>query len=170
MKKHVDSSSIGECYPPKIRLDISSLHTHSGPQPPLMHDMPIRGISNITNFLLRANYNHIQPDTANQKNMDCNPCNHGELLRQLSTCAHKWKEIGSYLGFLPGELDKIQAAPINIPEAPMSWLSNMLAEWLEWAPGDVRGCATLNSLKVALRAAGFGKTAKKLTLPASRLP
>ena len=41
----------------------------------------------------------------------------------------------------------------------------MLAEWLQWAPGDCRGnasFATLEGLKTALREAGLGATAYDL--------
>ena len=41
----------------------------------------------------------------------------------------------------------------------------MLAQWLEWAPGDSRGStsfATLEDLKAALYQAGLGATAHNL--------
>ena len=82
------------------------------------------------------------------------------LLRQLSVHALKWKEIGTYLGFRPGELDNICGHSLLI--SPTDWLQKMLAEWLQWAPGDSRGSkdyATLEDLKRALSQAGLGVTA-----------
>ena len=70
-----------------------------------------------------------------------------------------------YLGFLPFELDVIQAGPFLLATAPRSWLSTMLAQWLQWAPGDSRGStnfATLENLKHALYQAGLGVTADNL--------
>ena len=87
---------------------------------------------------------------------------HPRLLEKLSTHSAKWKEIGSYLGFLPSELEDIQARPLLLATAPKSFLHAMLAEWLQWAPGDIRestGFATLESLKEALNKAGLGETA-----------
>ena len=51
--------------------------------------------------------------------------------------------------------------------APQSWLSAMLAEWLEWAPGDKRGSdqyATLKALKEAVSKTTLGTTAESLTI------
>ena len=85
------------------------------------------------------------------------------LLSQLSQHATKWEDIGTHLGFLPGELSNIKARPdLFIQGAPRSWLSAMLAEWLQWAPGDGRGSssfATLEALKTALNQAGLGAAA-----------
>ena len=58
-----------------------------------------------------------------------------------------------------------QAWAANI--ALKGWLSEMIAEWLEWAPGDNRGSeyyATLKSLKSAVGKAGLGRTSQELTL------
>ncbi len=88
--------------------------------------------------------------------------NHSRLLENLSTHSAKWKEIGSYLGFLPSELEDIQVRPLLLATAPKSFLHEMLAEWLQWAPGDSRGSsdfATLENLGEALNKAGLGDTA-----------
>ena len=81
------------------------------------------------------------------------------LLEQLQIHSAKWREIGSYLGFRPSELDEIQARLLLLNGAPTSWLSAVLADWLQWAPGDSRGStsfATLEDLKAALNQAGLG--------------
>ena len=90
---------------------------------------------------------------------------HSVLLSQLTKHASAWSVIGTYLGFHPGEIANIEARPNLIQGAPVTWLSAMLAEWLQWAPGDSRGStsfATLEVLKTALDQAGLGATAHNL--------
>ena len=87
------------------------------------------------------------------------------LCHQLMKHSTKWKEIGTYLGFKFGELNNIQSHPFLLMTAPNSWMSEMLAQWLQWAPGDGRGSsefATLKNLKSALRNAGLGVIAEEL--------
>ena len=89
------------------------------------------------------------------------------LLHQFKTHAAKWREIGIHLGFLPGELDNIEARPNLSQGAPVSWFGAILESWLQWAPGDNRGStnfATLEDLKDALSEAGLGASAHDLTL------
>ena len=90
---------------------------------------------------------------------------HAVLLKQLTKHSADWKMIGLYLGFTSGELKDIEARPFLQPGAPTSWLSAMLAQWLQWAPGDSRGStsfATLKALKTALSEAYLGATAHDL--------
>ena len=90
------------------------------------------------------------------------------LIQQLSSCAAKWREIGTNLKFQPKQLDIIEAKPLSLTTAPKSWLSALIAEWLEWAPGDSRGStsyANLEDLKSAVSKAGFGVVAEELSLP-----
>ena len=90
---------------------------------------------------------------------------HAVLLKQLIKHSADWKMIGSYLGFSQGELSNIETRPNLIQGAPESWLSAMLAQWLQWAPGDRRGStsfATLKDLKAALNHAFLGATAHDL--------
>ena len=97
----------------------------------------------------------------------CDSMNHAILLTQLNIHAAKWRDIGTHLGFLQGEMDNIQSSPMNLTGAPQSYLSTMLATWLEWAPGDARGStqyATLEALKRAVSEAGLGSTADSLNL------
>ena len=88
--------------------------------------------------------------------------NHSKLYQELVKHSHMWKDIGTHLGFLPSELDNIQARPALWNTAPKSWLREMLAEWLKWAPGDERGStniATVEELRNALDKAGLASTA-----------
>ena len=89
------------------------------------------------------------------------------LMRQLKKHASKWREIGTHLDFLPGELSNIEARPSLNQGAPTSWLGAMLEEWIQWAPNDSRGStnfANLKDLKYALNEAGLGATAHDLKL------
>ena len=85
-----------------------------------------------------------------------------KLLCKLNNHASKWKDIGTHLGFLQGELDNIEGKPSLHSSGPKAWLREMLREWLEWAPGDSRGsssCASIESLKCALDKSGLAQTA-----------
>jgi hypothetical protein len=89
------------------------------------------------------------------------------LLRQLKLDVDKWREIGIHLGFLTKELAGIEARPMLLHSAPLSWFVAMLEDWLQWAPGDSRGStsfATLEDLVDALRQAGLGARACDLKL------
>ena len=90
---------------------------------------------------------------------------HSVLLKQLTKHASVWREIGTYLGLTQGELSNIQANQSLAVNSPVSWLSAMLFQWLQWAPGDGRGSksfATLEGLKTALNQAMLGRTAYDL--------
>ena len=87
------------------------------------------------------------------------------VLEKLRPHSSKWRDIGVGLGFTPSELDTIEAAPRHHPTAPKSFLSAMLSDWLEWAPGDARGSmayANRDSLINAVDKAGLGRTAQEL--------
>ena len=92
--------------------------------------------------------------------------NHSILYESLAKYSAKWHEIGTYLRFLPSELEEIKARPGLYGTAPKSWLSAILADWLQWAPGDQRGsteCATLEGLSDALNKAGLSEAAQSIT-------
>ena len=87
------------------------------------------------------------------------------MYNQLKDHAAKWREIGTHLGFRQPKLDKIQEKPALFMGAPDSWLSELLKQWLQWAPGDERSsteCSTLEKLKSAVSKAGLGVTAAGL--------
>ena len=91
--------------------------------------------------------------------------NHAKLFQILTNHSTQWKEIGTHLGFLPSELDDIQARPLLLCNAPKSWLSKMLEEWLQWTLGDRRGStsiATVEALRDALNQAGCAVTAQSI--------
>jgi GTPase SAR1 family protein len=89
------------------------------------------------------------------------------LMEQLSNYATKWREIGTYLKFKQEELDIIQDKPYLQSSAPTSWLSALITNWMQWAPGDSRGStnyANLGDLKSAVSKAGLGVVADELSL------
>ena len=103
--------------------------------------------------------------TASRQHTRLDRNHHASLLQQLTEDASNWREIGTHLGFRSGELDNIQSSPLLLSNAPTSWLSAMLSQWLQWAPGDSRGSnsfAILKDLKTALNQAGLGATAHDL--------
>jgi hypothetical protein len=83
----------------------------------------------------------------------------GGLLSQLSQHATKWRDIGTHLGFLPGDLSNIEATPNLWQGGPVSWLSAMLAQWLQRT-----SFATLEDLKTALGKAGLAAAAHDLKI------
>ena len=88
------------------------------------------------------------------------------MYAKLTEYSDKWREIGTYLGFRPTELDNIHARPFLMHTAPNSWFNTMLAEWLQWAPGDRResiNYATLEGLRDALNKAGLSEAAYWIT-------
>ena len=88
------------------------------------------------------------------------------LLDQLNVHASKWRMIGTNLGFRTAELDGIQSKPTLIPEAPASYLNEVLTQWLQWAPDPAskRNFATLEALQSAVRRAGLARVAATLKI------
>ena len=94
-------------------------------------------------------------------------CHIPSIIRQLSNCAAKWREIGTFLEFHQDELDIIQANSMLQSGSPHTWLSTLISKWIEWAPGDSRGStkyANLQDLKSAISKAGYGVIAEQLSL------
>ena len=90
---------------------------------------------------------------------------HSQLYQELAKHSPMWRDIGTYLGFHQSELEEIQARPLLLNTAPKSWLSAMLAEWLQWEPGDERGstkAATIEELRGALDKAGLAAAAQSI--------
>ena len=93
------------------------------------------------------------------------------LIKQLKKHASKWREIGVHLGFLPGELFKIETHQAFIQGAPLSYLGALPEELILWAPEDSRGStdfATIEFLKTALNEAGLGAATHNLSIEQSK--
>ena len=109
----------------------------------------------------------LDPSLGSEKQANISTRHLPALMKKLKQHAAKWREIGTYLGFLPGELANIEARPYLSQSAPTSWLGAMLEEWIQWAPGDNRGStsfANLQDLKAALTDAGLGATAHEFKI------
>ena len=66
---------------------------------------------------------------------------------------------------MPDELSVIEASPALLASAPGSYLDAMLAEWQQWAPGDVRGTIVMPLCmpsRTAVNEVGLGLTAQEL--------
>ena len=94
---------------------------------------------------------------------------HSWIYKKLAPRAAKWRDIGRELGFKQEEMDNIQSNPMLLTQSPpQSWLSEMLSQWLQWAPGDGRGStgfATRESLHAALLKANLGQLAQQFIRP-----
>ena len=89
------------------------------------------------------------------------------IYSKLKQYAVRWRDIGSALGFLQGELNNIEAKPLLIQSAPQSWFREMLTQWLQWAPKDGRGSsgfATRDSLHAALLKVNLGQLAQQFKI------
>lgn len=87
------------------------------------------------------------------------------LIKALAPYCVKWKQIGLSLGFTFNELEIIQRKPLLLNDAPSSWLTDMLNQWLQWTPETEHGqYATVESLKKALVShdVGLGAVAEQL--------
>ena len=90
-------------------------------------------------------------------------------MRIHGTYKHRWRELGSKLGFSQQELDEIEEEEAKIPspfkEVIEDKLKKLLTNWLQWFPRDSRGTtcfATYTQLKKALIDAGLGDVARDL--------
>ena len=90
----------------------------------------------------------------------------GNILTKMEReYASKWREIGAALGFSQGEMDNIEAIPLLLQSAPVSWLREMLTRWLHWVPGDERGSTdypTREALRTAILKANLDQLAEIL--------
>jgi hypothetical protein len=89
---------------------------------------------------------------------------YSSIYTMLAPYATNWRDIGTELGFIEGEMDNIECRPKLLVQAPQSFLGEMLSRWLQWAPGDWRGStgfATRESLRAALLRANLGQLAQQ---------
>lgn len=88
--------------------------------------------------------------------------NHNWIFSNIQASANGWKTLGRELGFKNPELEFIGIGSAS--QGPMGCLSEMLRQWLQWAPGDGRDSesfATKELLVAALLRANMGTTAAK---------
>ena len=76
-----------------------------------------------------------------------------DIISILKNAAAKWKQIGLKLGFLSSELNIIEHKSMLLPEGDTAFFSEMLTQWLNWAPPN-HPWPTLEALSSALQNAG----------------
>ena len=87
-----------------------------------------------------------------------------KLLTLLRTYSSKWCNIGLSLGFLPSELDTISSMSKLFVGAPVSYLQEILCQWIQWPTANHPTRPTLETLCVALQSSlvGLGCLADKV--------
>ena len=86
------------------------------------------------------------------------------LLNLLHDFSHKWFDIGISLGFFPSELNLIRTMPSLFMKAPVSYLTKLLSQWVQWPTAKHPTKANLKTLCVTLRSSivGLGNLADKV--------
>ena len=79
------------------------------------------------------------------------------LLNLMHDFSDKWYDIGLGLGFVPAELNQIRSKPSLFMEAPVSFLTQLLSQWIQWPtvrhhlkPTVRLLCETLHSSRIGL--------------------
>jgi hypothetical protein len=86
------------------------------------------------------------------------------LMRLLQTYSYKWNPIGLNLGFTQHELNTIFGMPKLLLGAPVSYLQELLSQWIQWPTTDHPSHPTVRALCTALRSSlvGLGGLAKEV--------
>ena len=84
------------------------------------------------------------------------------LMRLLQSYSSKWNPIGLNLGFTSHELDTISSMSRLFNMAPVSYLQELLSQWVQWPTTEHPNNPTLEALCSALQSplAGLGSLAK----------
>ena len=86
------------------------------------------------------------------------------LINLICNHSGKWQDIGMALGFTHSELDIINNQPLLLARAPVSYLMQLLSQWVQWPTADHPTNPTLRILCIALRSTlvGLGSLAEKV--------
>ena len=85
------------------------------------------------------------------------------LMRLLQSYSYEWNPIGLSLGFTPHELCTISCMVTLLMGAPVSYLQELLSQWVQWPTTEYPNIPTLEALCVALSPlVGLGSLAKDL--------
>ena len=85
-----------------------------------------------------------------------------QLVRKTEKAAPKWKEIGRALGFRERELDCIPYRTTSHASPHVEYYSELLSQWLDWAPPEPHYFPTLDRMVSALRVVGKERLAYDL--------
>ena len=86
------------------------------------------------------------------------------LMRLLWSYSYKWNPIGLSLGFTQHELNTIFGMFKLLVGAPVSYLQELLSQWVQWPTADHPSHPTLGALCTALRSSlvGLGSLAEEV--------
>ena len=86
------------------------------------------------------------------------------LMRLLQSYSYKWNPIGLSLGFTPHELYNISCMVTLLTGAPVSYLQELLSQWVQWPTEEHQNNPTLGALCTALRSSlvGLGSLAEEV--------
>ena len=86
------------------------------------------------------------------------------LMRLLWSYSDKWERIGLCLGFIQRELNIISGMPKLLVGAPVSYLQELLSQWVQWPTADHPSHPTLGALCTALCSSlvGLGALAEEV--------
>ena len=86
------------------------------------------------------------------------------LMRLLQSYSYKWNPIGLSLGFTAHELSNISCMVTLLTGAPVSYLQELLSQWVQWPTEGHQNNPTLGALCTALRSSlvGLGSLAEEL--------
>ena len=94
-----------------------------------------------------------------------------DIIELLVEFSHKWRCIGTALRFTPQDLDKIQACPTLVMNAPESYMTRVVEDWIQ---GKCKHTLPpkISTLERVLnsRTVGLGKLADKLQAYVEDLP
>lgn len=90
----------------------------------------------------------------------------GRLSVLLCDHADKWRLLGCSLGFLHPQLNQIECKPLLLQGAPLSWLEEMLSQWLQWPTDQHPEIPSIEALCSSLKSTlvGLGATAETLRI------
>ena len=86
------------------------------------------------------------------------------LMHLLQMYSYKWNPLGLSLGFTPHELSNISSMLKLLVGAPVSYLQELLSQWLQWPIDSHPSKPTLEALCAALRSSlvGLGSAAEEV--------
>ena len=85
-------------------------------------------------------------------------------MQLLQSYSYKWNPIGLSLGFTQHELNTIFGMLKLLVGAPVSYLQELLSQWVQWPTADHPSHPTLGALCTALRSSlvGLGSLAEEV--------
>ena len=108
------------------------------------------------------NSSSLEPNRANGVKLSEKDLVH--LMRLLQSYSYKWNLIGLSLGFIQPELTTISRMLALLTGAPVSYLQELLSQWVQWPTADHPSHPTLGALCTALHSSlvGLGSLAEEV--------